>query len=147
MSRYLTQPELLDRRRREQLLRLAKADAGGLDDERVAQAIADAEAEVTSWLAPRYGGDLPDAPAAAGEQLKRLVADLVPYHLSKGSAAIPDQVLDEYDRTVRFLRAIAQGTAVLDLPAKPKTDSSTPIARALRPASDAALTLDTLKGW
>jgi phage gp36-like protein len=147
MPRYLTRPELLARRRQEQLAHLARGEDGQLDVDRIDQAIDAAEGEVTSWLGPRYGDDLPTVPAAASEALKTYTADLVPYHLAKGSAAVPEQVLLEYRETRSMLRAIALGTAVLDLPAKPATDSSRPVVAALRPASDAGLTLDTLRDW
>lgn len=147
MPRYLTIEELLERRRNEQLLHLANDGAGGLDTDRLVQAIGDAEGEVTSWLSSRYGDRLPTAPADASDELKRLVADLVPYHLSKGAAVMPEQIVEEHRAVVSQLRAVAQGVAVLDLPSKPAVDSSRPVITSLRPASDANLTLAKLEDW
>lgn len=145
--RYVTQEEVLARRRQEQLLHLARAGDGTLDIVRLDQAITDAEADVTSLLLPRYREKLPTTPAKSSDQLKSLVAGLVAYHLGKGAAAIPQSILDEYDRTMTMLRAIGRNAADLDLVDQPTVDNSTPIVRALRPATDAALTLEKLKGW
>jgi phage gp36-like protein len=147
MPRYLTSQELLARRRREQLLHLARGENGQLDADRVDQAIAAAEDEVTSYLLSRYGGDLPSDPGGASEQLKRLVADLVPWHLGKGAPALAEAVVDEYKATVSLLRSIASGSASLNLPSKPSSDNASPVIAARRPASDAKLTLETLERW
>lgn len=147
MPRYLTRPELLERRRLEQLQRLASDEAGQLDTARVDQAIADAESEVTSYLAGRYGGDLPATPANASDALKRLVADLVPYHLAKGAPHVAEALLEEHGRAIAALRDIARGLASLDLPAAPATDTTEPRVAVKRPASDAKLTLETLVDW
>lgn len=145
--RYLTQQELLERRRPEQLQVLASDEAGMLDDARIDQAIADAESEVTGYLSPRYGRDLPEDPQDASPSLKRLVADLVPYHLAKGAAHVAEGILDEHTRAVAELRDIARGLASLDLPAAPATDNAQPTIAIKRPASSAALTLEKLEGW
>ena len=76
---------------------------------RLDRALADADDEINTYLATRYGLPLASVPAV----LKRVAADIARYYLYDETAN--DAVTRRYNDAVKFLRAVANGTASLGL--------------------------------
>lgn len=114
---YATRADLEGRFGEPEITALAGAD------DRVAEALADADAEINARLAVAY-----DLPLADGDypQLKALACDLARYRLYDDS--MPDQVRNNASGARRRLRELAEGvTALLD------ADGSTVARRAGTP--------------
>lgn len=78
---------------------------------RLAQAIADADAEIDGYLAVRYRLPLPTVPTV----LARIACDVVRYRLMREQAS--EEVRRRYEDARRLLEGIAAGRVALGLPA------------------------------
>lgn len=148
---HLTVQELLDLRG-QRILQLADRDGDGAPDEgTVTAAIVSAELEAREILLTRFRPEeLPSTPETTPANLKDAIADLVPYHLLKGTGAqISEATLRQYELAKSRLRTMAQGgLSVGTLPGSPASDVSRPTVRAVgtRPAAD-RISLESLKEW
>jgi phage gp36-like protein len=107
---YATSADLESRFGGDELAQLTDRESGAtIDDAIVTRALADADAEIDSYLATRY--EVPLAPVP--DVIVRLACDLARYHLH--GIVAPDLVQRRYDAAVRLLRAIGSGEAGLSL--------------------------------
>lgn len=105
---YATQTNLVERFGAAELAQLTDPAAGTtIDAVAVARALADADAEVDSYLAKRYGLPLPSVPAV----LVRVAADIARYYLWDNAA--PDTVRTRYTAAVALLKLLATGQTLL----------------------------------
>lgn len=122
---YATQQDLVDRFGATELLQLSdRANTGSIDAAVVAKALADADAEIDSYLAARYTLPLASSP----EIIVRLAADMARYFLYDDRAT--DQVGKRYEAAVKLLRAISSGAASIGVDsanAQPATDGGAQI--------------------
>lgn len=113
---YAMRTDMTARFAEEELIQLTDRDRlGQIDTAVLDRALADADAEINGYLSVRY--TLPLAPAPT--VLVRLAADLARYYLYDDHA--PEQIKQRYDDAVKFLRAVATGTAQLG------TDAAQPV--------------------
>lgn len=110
---YLSENDLTQRFGLDELLQLTCADpqASVPDTAVLARAIADAEAEIDSYLAARYQLPLPSVPTV----LTRVGCDIARYRLWNDRAS--DEVRQRYEDARRLLEALAAGKVALGLPA------------------------------
>lgn len=105
---YATQQDLIDRFSQAELAQLTDPAAGAtIDPAPVARALADADAEVDSYLGARYSLPLASLPTV----LVRVAADIARYRL--WDQAAPDLVKDRYREAVKLLQGLARGETVL----------------------------------
>ncbi len=103
---YATQQDLVDRFGETEIVQLSNRAGGAtVDAAVVGKALADADAEIDSYLCVRYTLPLASAP----EIIVRLACDMARYYLYDEHAT--DQVTKRYDGAVKLLRAIASGAA------------------------------------
>lgn len=101
---YVAAQELIDRYGEEELIQLTdRHGMGAIDHAVLDQAIADASAEIDSYLAGRYTLPLVEVPAA----LSRIACEIARYHLYDDAPT--EAVKDRYDNAIRFLRSLAKG--------------------------------------
>lgn len=107
---YATKQNLIDRFTEGELIELTDdANLGVVDEAAVAKALADADAEINSYLAGRYTLPL----AQTSDELERLACDIARYHLYDTSAT--EAVKTRYDDAVKKLRDVARGVASLGI--------------------------------
>ncbi len=101
---YATQQNMIDRFGEPELVLLTdRARLGVLDAAVLAQALADADAEIDGYLAGRYALPL----AAVPEKLALLACDLARFYLYKDAA--PETVRDRQADAVKYLSLVGQG--------------------------------------
>lgn len=114
---YATLTHLTQRYAERDLRNITDDDAQALDTVRAAQALADASAEIDSYLSVRYLLPLQDhagAPMAAPTILVRCACDIAIYRLQTLRPA--DDIKDarlRYEDVVKLLKAIARGDVQL----------------------------------
>jgi phage gp36-like protein len=85
-------------------------DLGYLDEIKVNEAIAAADAEIDTYCAARYTVPFETAPA----QIKKLSIDIAIYNLYKRKVeTVPEAKKDSYNNAVRMLKDISAGKAAL----------------------------------
>jgi len=108
---YVTKDQLIDRIGAEELVQLTdRFGDGDLDDDVLATAIADADAIIDSYLAPRYALPLAQALIDASP-LARVAGDIARYALYTAEA--PDEVRNRHADALRWLRDVQAGRASL----------------------------------
>lgn len=101
---YATKQDLVDRFGYEELTQLTdRLTSGHPDDTIIALAIADASAEIDSYLVGRYNLPLTTVPSA----LSRIASDIARYYLYDDR--MTEQVAKRYDTAIQFLRAVGKG--------------------------------------
>ncbi len=121
---YAVRQDYIDRFGIVELLQLVDRDRDSVEDPGVlAQALADAGAEIDSYLQARYALPLPSAPPA----LVRVACDITRYRLFDNRAT--EEVRQRYSDAVRYLRDIASGVVQLGLatPAPSSTNDGLPL--------------------
>ena len=104
---YCTQDDLLKLVPELELAQIT-AEAGDVPDAAVvAEAIAQAGAEIDSYLAVRYQLPLAETPA----RVKSLAVDLALYHLYSRRSVAPEVRRQKYDDAVAFLKLVGAGKA------------------------------------
>ncbi len=127
---YATAQELEKRLGGEEaLVILADRDGDGVADaELVERALADATAEIDSYLAGRYTLPLPTVPAV----LVRLACDMAVYRItSEYGTGLTEERRQRYDDAVAWLKRAASGDVSLGLPPQQEPASSSPAAPGL----------------
>lgn len=105
---YAAQVDLVDRFGADEIAqRTNRVDGTTIDAVVLGRALADADAEINTYLAARYTLPL----AAVPEVLVRLAADVARYHLCGDS--VPDVVRQRYQDAVALLRRMATGEVQL----------------------------------
>ena len=137
---YTSQADLEARYGAAELLAIADRDGDGLADAAVvAQAIADADAEIDSYLGGRYAVPLAEP---APLLVQRLAADMARYRLQDDNPL--DEVRDRYARSLAALRDLADGHASLPLAAAQGEAVGFQVATA---APGRRFTRDSLEGF
>ena len=143
---YATQQDLIDRFGETELVQLSNRAGGATVDATVVdRALADADAEIDSYLAARY--TLPLSPVP--EVVARLAADMARFYLFDDRAT--EQVSKRYDNAVKLLRSIASGAASIGVDSAdaqpaidggPSADANDRVFTTGRPSRGTAGTLD-----
>lgn len=108
---YAALNELIARHGETELVQITDVTrSGSIDLAIVNRAIADADAEIDSYLAARYTLPLVTIPTALG----RIACDVVRYRLYDKKA--PEEVRKRYEDAVKWLSAVASGSRDLGLP-------------------------------
>lgn len=108
---YTDRDDLIQRYGEAELIQLTdRHHQGVVDDDVLNRAIADADALVDSYLAPRYVLPL-SADMVHGSNLPQAAADIARYNLYGDHA--PEEVEKRYERQVKWLRDLSQGAASL----------------------------------
>jgi len=136
---YCTAQNLLDRFSEAELLQLTdKAQAGDLDYLVLDKAIADATAEIDSYLTA-YALPLSPVPA----NFERLACDMARYYLYEDQMI--DIVQERYKNAVRYLEQVASGKITLSVDA---SGSAPAVADGVEFVSETAVfSRDTLSGY
>lgn len=109
---YATQQDLIDRYGQTELAQLTDPTAGAtINTTTVARALADADAEINSYVGVRYTLPLPSTPVV----ILRVACDIARYNLWDNAA--PDAVATRYKNAIALLKLLATGDTTLpDLP-------------------------------
>ncbi len=133
---YATQQDLEDRFDRNQLLVIADRDGDNLlDADVVARALADADAEIDAWIGKVHDLPLPSVPP----RLVTAACDIAFYRLHP--AEPPEDARRRYEDALAFLRAVAEGRAVLDAGGSPPPSATGGVSHS---APDRVFTRDRL---
>ncbi|KAB7624325.1 gp436 family protein [Alkalilimnicola sp. S0819] len=117
---YATEQDIIDRYGEEALVLAADRDGDGQADAGVVdRALADATAEVDTYLAARYALPLASTPAV----LTRLTVDIAVYRLSPAADAGTDERRQRYEDATALLSRIARGGVSLGLPVPPASSN------------------------
>ena len=115
--------------------------AGTVDADRVAEAIASADAEIDGYCAVRYTVPFTTAPAL----IKKCSVDIAVYNLySRTMETIPDTRAARYKDALRILERIADG--IIELPPDTTAAGDTGGVSSIT-AGDRLFTRDTMKGF
>ena len=104
-----------------------RSDSGMYDDDFIGAAIADASAEIDSYIGARYALPLPGTPPL----LRRLCCDIARYRLYDDSPT--EAVSTLYQQAVRQLQAIAAGATQLTCPGAGPAQAQGGIVAARKP--------------
>ena len=116
MPSYATQQDIIDRYGEETLLLLADRDDDQVIDGTVVdQALADASAEIDTYVAAKYPLPLPSVPDA----LVRLCVDIAIYRMAASSDVATEEQRKRYEDARTLLRRISLGESSLGLPEPP----------------------------
>lgn len=109
---YATQQDMIERFGSQEIVQLTdRANTGSIDATVLAQALADADAEIDGYLASRYVLPLNSVPPV----LVRLACDIARYNLYDEHAT--DQVKERYQNARDFLTQIGTGKISLGVDA------------------------------
>ena len=138
---YATQADLSDRFGATELAQLTDRTSGLVIDTAVlARALADADAEIDSYLATRYALPLASTPVV----LVRLAADMARYRLYDDR--VTESVRVRYQDAVSLLKRLASGEVRLDGAATPPAAASDSSGIAVR-APDRVFSADVLANY
>lgn len=109
---YATQQDMIDRFGNDELIQITdRTNTGAIDANVLAQALADADAEIDGYLGSRYSLPLTSVPKI----LTRLACDIARYDLYDAQAT--DQVKERYQNAREFLTAVSRGKITLGVSA------------------------------
>ena len=109
---YATTEQVTERYGADLVLRLTDRDGDGAADAEVLErALADAAAEIDTYLAAKYQLPLSETPAV----LTRLAVDIAVYRLASEADLLTEERRQRYDDAISLLRRIAKGEASLGL--------------------------------
>ncbi|MFP3866880.1 MAG: gp436 family protein [Desulfobacteraceae bacterium] len=114
---YCSQDDLLKMIPLEELAEITSESGGTPDPAVVAEAIAKADSEIDSYCAVQYL--VPFAPVP--DRVRSLSVDIALYHLYSRRSVAPMVRRQKYEDAMAQLKAIAQGTAVLNIAGNPAT--------------------------
>jgi len=118
---YANRDQLIERFGLDAVLLVGDRNGDGLlDDGIVDQALADATAEVDTYVGRLYRLPLATVP----EVLSRLCCDIALYRLSADAGSYTEEKRKRYEDAVRLLSSIASGAVSLGLPTPADDDSS-----------------------
>ena len=120
---YCTQTDIEARYTAEDLRRFADHDGDGAADPGViAQAIADADAEIDSYLGKRYQVPLRAAPAA----VTNASITVAWYRLALGRDSVSESIDKAYERTLRWLEKVSAGGISIGVDPAPSAAGGAP---------------------
>ena len=115
---YATQQDIIDRYGDDALIVASDRDGDGLVDvDTVSKALADATADIDSYVARKYALPLPTVP----DVLVRICVDIAMYRLSPEPGVGTEDRRTRYDDAIAFLKDVAKGVAGLGLEESPPT--------------------------
>jgi phage gp36-like protein len=121
---YATEQNIVERYGQDQLLVLADRDGDGIADQDViARALADADAEIDAYLAGRYELPLAAVPVI----LTRVACDLVIWHLCDSDTLATDQRRKRYEDAVGLLKRLASGEVSLGQTPEPPASAGSAV--------------------
>lgn len=139
MADYCTRDDLRTRFGEVELRQIAAGDSGrGTDEARITRALADAAAEIDTYLGTRYPVPLASVP----DVISRLAADIARYRLYDQAA--PDEIRGRYEDAVGVLTRIASGAIKLGALEAPAGAATSTAARIV--SDERVMTRDGLKG-
>jgi phage gp36-like protein len=107
---YATQQNMIDRYGQQELIELTdRANIGVIDATVLANVLADADAEINTYLNSRYTLPLPTVPPS----LTKFACDIARYQLYDTRAS--EQVLQRYKDAIAFFKMLATGAISLGL--------------------------------
>lgn len=124
MPLYVSKRDLIDRYGDETVAMLADRDGDADEDvDPVARAIADAEAEINSYIGNRYDLPLPgvidiDEPSANTDvptPLRRVAVDIAIYRLAPSHDMLTREQRKRYDDAIKWLEGVAAGSISLGI--------------------------------
>lgn len=139
---YATQQHLIDRFGLAELLKIANRDADeadALDPTVMAAALADADAEIDSYIGKAYALPLTTVPA----RIVDLAKDIALYKLYPSNP--PEDVRNRYKDAIAFLVSVAKGLAVLPIESGAAPAAASAGVRLVAP--DRAFSRDSMKGF
>ena len=123
---YCTQADVATRIGNERLVSLADHDGDGAADSDVVQgAIDSADALMDSFLGVRYDVPLDPVPESA----KTCAVNLAVYFLQLGRDSVTEDVREQYQADLEWLRQVAAGRTTLGADAPPAENESAPGVR------------------
>ncbi len=127
---YATQLDLVAVFGEEELIQLTDQNRpqSAIDAGRVEVALRDASGKINAYLASRY--QLPLSPVP--DEIRRTCTEIAWYYLHARS--VPDEVVRRYDRAIKFLETVADGSATLTGVSPPTTGSGSEILIEAPPA-------------
>ncbi|MCY1286889.1 hypothetical protein D9M68_303310 [compost metagenome] len=118
---YASRDALIERFGLDAVLVVADRDGDGVvDDAVIDKALADASAELDTYVGRLYRLPLVTVP----EVLSRLCCDVALYRLSADAGSYTEEKRKRYEDAERLLRRIASGEVTLGLPTPPEEESS-----------------------
>ena len=118
--------------------------AGSVHQGRVEEAIAQADADIDSYLGAKYNVPLSPAPAV----VRKLSVDIAVYNLySRRLEKVPETRSERYKNAVRMLEGIAKGTIAIGAATVPTAAGDAGGPEATKPAKDRIFTRTTLEGY
>lgn len=138
MTIYATSQDIVERYGQSALDAIDRDGDSNPDLAAVDKALADASAEIDTYLASRYPLPLPSVPAV----LEKVCVDMALYKVVREGTALAEDYRLRHEDARQLLRDIAAGKAALDLPA-PHSDARKEVHVAGNPR---LFTRGTLKG-
>lgn len=118
---YATREAFINQHGLDGVLVVADRDQDGQPDDLVIdQHLADASAEIDSYVGQRHRLPLPQVPAV----LVRVCGDVAMYLLSREGTSLTEDKRKRYEDAVAYLRRVAAGEISLGLPTPPEEESS-----------------------
>lgn len=139
---YATLEDLLDQISEQDLTDLTDdTGAGAIDQDKVARAIADADAEIDAYCGVRHLVPLSPVPAV----IRKLSVDLALYNLFARRGIVPEDRKDRRDQALIFLRLVGSGKVTLgaDDPDSTPSQADDPVVS----CQDRVFSRTSLKGW
>ena len=123
---YCTIEDIKGRITEDDLLRVTDEFGTGLpDNDKIASAISDAEAEVDSYCAKRH--TVPFAPPVPA-MIVKVCKDIAVYNVYALKNAAHEDISDRYQKAVSYLKDVAKGIVDLGGVAAPEIDDGGPAA-------------------
>ena len=111
----------------DRILYVADRDGDGVPDvPAIERALAEASAEIDSYLATRYALPLPDGTDLS--VLRKLCVDIAVYTLALSRDVLTDEIAKRHENALASLKRLAKGEQTLQLPAGPDADPDDPQA-------------------
>lgn len=118
---YATRAAFIEQYGQDAVLTVADRDGDGvIDDLVVDKALANASAEIDSYVSAKHRLPLPVVP----ERFAGLAGDIAMYLLSSTGGSLTEDKRKRYEDAISYLRRVASGDAGLGLPTPPDQESS-----------------------
>lgn len=117
---------------------------GAINDARVTEAIASADAEIDAYCGTKYAMPFTAVP----DIVKKMSADIAIYNLyARQTEAIPETRADRYKNAIRFLRGISDGRISIGEAITPETSAVADKAATNKTDVDRIFNKDNLSGF
>ena len=140
---YCTIEDIQGRITEDDLIRMTDEFGTGLPDtDKIADAIAEAEAEVDSYCAKRH--TVPFAPPVPA-MIVKVCKDIAVYNVYALKNAAHEDISDRYEKAVSYLKDVAKGIVDLTGPAAPEIDDGGPAAS--KSSDSRIFSMDSMEGF